>query len=310
MNRIRRLAWRVQRVVARPQTSLFFLRGHPRSGTNWVGALLNLHPRVCCKGEFHLDHVRQAVRQLQAQSWHVVGREPVRAILDACLSDMVRRCLEASSDKPGASVLGDRTPHLLPEEGGGMVPDAPFILVERDGRDVVVSWRFHLLRQPEAVIRSVVPPAMQERFLADAARFRANPREVADRLLGDEAWVRHAAARWANWVTHDADVVRRCRAGALALKVHVVRYEALHADVERERGAMYRFLGLDPADADPVSAVSRTTPGFGREDNGSFFRHGAVGDWRAYLVGDATTWFKEAGGHGLIELGYEKDLNW
>ena len=31
----------------------FFVRGHPRSGTNWIGALLNLHPQINCWGEFH-----------------------------------------------------------------------------------------------------------------------------------------------------------------------------------------------------------------------------------------------------------------
>ncbi|MFM9994396.1 MAG: sulfotransferase domain-containing protein [Phycisphaerales bacterium] len=313
MNRIRRLAWRVQQVVARPQTSLFFLRGHPRSGTNWVGALLNLHPRICCKGEFHLDHVHQAVQQLQAQTWHVVGREPVRTVLDECVAEMVRRCAAAASDKPGATILGDRTPHTLPVNGSPMVPGAPFILAQRDGRDVLVSWRYHLLRQPPPVIRAAVPPALHERFLADAEAFRANAAEFSsnpERLLTDEAWVRYAAQRWANWVTHDAGVVRKSRNGERRTTIHAVRYETLHTDLEPQRAAMYRFLGLDPADAEPVSQGSKTAAGFGREDNGSFFRHGEVGDWKTYLTGDAKTWFKEAGGAGLIELGYEKDLNW
>jgi hypothetical protein len=55
-DRLQKLAWRVQRVVAKPATKYFFVRRHPRSGTNWVGALLNLRPEINCFGEFHLPN--------------------------------------------------------------------------------------------------------------------------------------------------------------------------------------------------------------------------------------------------------------
>src|SRR6059058_5661183 len=51
------------------QHELFFVRGHPRSGTNWVGALLNLHPQINCFGEFHFEDIRNAIDTLQAQPW-------------------------------------------------------------------------------------------------------------------------------------------------------------------------------------------------------------------------------------------------
>lgn len=316
MERLRRLAWRVQRVVAKPTLSVFFLRGHPRSGTNWIGALLNLHPRVHCTGEFHLDTIRHAVRQVQDQTWHVVGREPVRSVLDSCLEDMVRRCLEATCPTPERSdltMLGDRSPHPLPADGRSMVPGAPYILLVRDGRDVLVSWRFHLLRQPPEVARAVVPEECLARFLADAEEFRKDPHGFAappERLLADEGWVRYAAGRWANWVMHDERVVRRARGGELPLTIHVVRYEQLHADVESERRRMYEVLGLDPSEAAPLSAGTKTTAGFGREDARSFFRHGAVGDWKRYATDDARRWIKESAGQALVGLGYEKGTDW
>ncbi len=314
MERLRRL-WRQPREVVKPPStsSVFFLRGHPRSGTNWVGALLNLHPRVSCTGEFHLDAIREAVRRLQSQSWHIVGREPVRSILDRGLADLVRQVLQATSKKPGATTLGDRSPHFLPAEDPGLIADAPYILTIRDGRDVLVSWRFHLLRQPMEVIKAVVPAPFQERFLMDAAGFRAAPNAAGmppERVLADEEWVRFAAGRWANWVMHDQRVAARAESGEGPLKVQVVRYEELHADLEAQRARMYEFLGLDPSEAAPVSVETRTTAGFGREDNTSFFRHGEVGDWRTYASDDAKRWIKDAAGEALVALGYEKDANW
>src|SRR3954470_6966991 len=63
-----------------PRTAhgLFFVRGHPRSGTNWVGALLNLHPQVNCFGEFHFEDIRNAIDALQAQPWQITAREPLK----------------------------------------------------------------------------------------------------------------------------------------------------------------------------------------------------------------------------------------
>jgi Sulfotransferase domain len=313
VERLRRLAWRVQRAVNRPAPSVFFLRGHPRSGTNWLGALLNLHPRIWCTGEFHLDSIRDTIRRLQAQAWHLVGREPVRHVLDSWLDELVRRCLAESCSKDEATHVGDRTPHPLPDDGHPMVAGAPTILLVRDGRDVLVSWRFHLLWQGAEVADLVVPREYRERFNADAEEFRRDPRafsESPERLLADEGWVRFASERWARWVTHDAGVLNRLAGAEQAPRVHVIRYEDLHADVERERARMYEFLGVNPADAAPVSAETKTSAGFGREDNRSFFRHGAVGDWRTYAVGDVKRWIREAAGAALVELGYERDTSW
>ena len=66
----------------RVEHSFFFVRGHPRSGTNWVGALLNLHPQVNCFGEFHFEDIRNAI---DAQQAHLkVATEPGDRHLPGC----------------------------------------------------------------------------------------------------------------------------------------------------------------------------------------------------------------------------------
>src|SRR5262249_43337453 len=132
----------------------FFVRGLPRSGTNWVASMLNLHPRVHCYGEYHFEPVRQAIDQVQAETWQITGRGPLRTGLDEGFHDLVTRSVADSAvRKPGSDWLGDRTPRRLRP----MPPDAPHILILRDPRDVLVSWTFHLLAQKPEVAQSVAP---------------------------------------------------------------------------------------------------------------------------------------------------------
>lgn len=310
MSRLRKFPWRAQRAEAPPSTRLFFLRGHPRSGTNWVGAILNLHPAVNCIGEFHFEELRRATDSLKGQSWHIVGREPAATQLELGLQETVRRTLLAFRDrKPGATWIGDRTPRPLRP----LVPGAPNIVIVRDGRDVLVSWTYHVLGQKPDVVAAVVPPRFGESFARAAGEFQADParyQREPSALFADDEWVRHAARTWGDWVIRDRHAADLFRTGELDGSVHTVRYEDLHADTDAERRGLYTFLGLDPARAAPLSSEGRTAAGFGREDARSFFRHGEVGDWKAYATDAMRRCFKESAGPALVELGYEKDLNW
>jgi hypothetical protein len=290
----------------------FFVRGHPRSGTNWVGALLNLHPQVNCFGEFHFEDVRNVLDAQQAQPWQITAREPLKTVMDRWFERYVRECmLTLESRKPRARWIGDRTPRGLRV----FIEDAPYFLIVRDGRDVLVSWTFHVLRMRPHVLDVVVPAELRpglsrlyERFQADKGHFQKHPEE----LLSDEGWVRLVAGRWAGWMRADQESIRRIETGEKGARARlmVVRYEELHADPERGRRGMYELLGLDPVQALPISAESRTAAGFEKEDPESFWRHGQVGDWKRYATDDFKRWFKESAGEVLVELKYERDGNW
>jgi hypothetical protein len=291
---------------------LFFVRGHPRSGTNWVGALLNLHPQVNCFGEFHFEDIRNAIDALQSHPWQITAREPLKKVMDGCFEDMVRKSiLTLKSRKPEAHWIGDRTPRGLRV----FVEHTPHFLIIRDGRDVVLSWTFHVLRMRPHVLDVVVPPDLRAGFNTLYAKFQADPEHFTrnpHELLTDEGWVRLVAGRWAGWMKADQASIKRIEAsdvGARA-KLMVIRYEELHADTEGGRRAMYEFLGLDPDEAASLSSETRTAPGFEKEDPMSFWRHGQVGDWKKYSNDRFKQWFKESAGEVLVELGYEKDQNW
>jgi hypothetical protein len=291
---------------------LFFVRGHPRSGTNWVGAVLNLHPQVNCFGEFHFEDIRNAIDLQQSHPWQITAREPLKSVMDECFRDMVRKAmLTLEGRKPGAHWIGDRTPRGLRV----FIEGAPHFLIIRDGRDVLVSWTFHVLRMKSHVLDVIVPAELRAefdvlhaKFHADADHFRKHPEE----LLSQEGWVRLVVGRWAGWKKSDLASIKRIEAddnGARA-KLHVIRYEELHADTEGGRRKMYEFLGLDPDEALPLSGETKTAPGFEQEDPMSFWRHGKVGDWKRYQTDRFKAWFKEEAGDVLAELGYERSDGW
>ena len=268
-----------------------------RSGTNWLGALLNLHPRINCRGEYHFERLADAFERWAA--YHAdsgVGARVVETSREA-LRDTVRRCLKAGIDaKPEADWQGDRTPHHVDR----LVPGAPTVCILRDGRDVVVSRLFHTIR------RGFVPGPdgvnARERFEADPGHYTEHP----EQLLGCEDITRFMARGWAEHIARDAEAIL----GACD-DVFPVRYEAVRAQPEAERRRVYEFFGLNPDEAAALSAEDKTEPGFDRgEDASSFYRAGVAGGWPKYFTDDAKQWFKDEAQPALELCGYEANADW
>ena len=278
------------------EPGLFFIRGSPRSGTNWVGALLNLHPHISCAGEFHLEHIFNAKHQIQALRWQLVAQEPVRSALDRAFQNMLRECIEAGCPgNPGTRWMGDRTPREMLD----ICPGGSFFWIVRDGRDVLVSWTRHLLRNGPELIRVVVPEhAGRDAMLSLAARLAADPclfETDPPALLSVEPWVRFFAGAWARRWRSDSGCAAYFDSPGSTSRVLRLRYEALVADVESERANMYRFLDLDPSLAMPVSRQTRTTPAC-RELT-----------WQAYFSDANRRAFMQQAGAALAEAGYAAD---
>ncbi|MBK7403916.1 MAG: sulfotransferase domain-containing protein [Phycisphaerales bacterium] len=159
---------------------------------------------------------------------------------------------------------------------------------------------FKRLSKDQALVR------LRERFLADPEHFKKHPHE----LLQSELLVRTVARQWAEQASHDLRTMEQIRAGVIDASAIMVRYEHLHADPDGERAKMYRFLGLDPSEAEPLTSESGTKPGLQSDDHRSDKRKGVVGDWTNYFTESATRWFKEETGETLVALGYEAGAGW
>ena len=136
----------------------FFIVGCPRSGTTLLRNLLRSHPRLTVPSESHFvpgfyrawgdPQDDAAARRLGARilSLHWVRRwelELAPADFDGCrtYADVVTRLYHAYAVRDGATRWGDKTPayaHEIPTLSQ-LFPDAQFLHVVRDGRDVACS---------------------------------------------------------------------------------------------------------------------------------------------------------------------------
>ena len=139
-----------------------FIVGVPRSGTTLLRLMLDAHPDLAIPFETHFisaffsNHDIQSL-SAQAFSEHLVAtrywrnfgigedefRSAVEAIKPFSLADGIRSLYRLYAAKLGKSRWGDKTPPYLRfmPEIQDLLPEAHFIHVVRDGRDVALSSR-------------------------------------------------------------------------------------------------------------------------------------------------------------------------
>jgi len=270
-----------------------------KSGTNWLASLLGSHAEIDCVGEFHWQNI-VGPTNFAVQNLPVLLENPkiAKQIRDD-IERLTKKALIAKAH-PDAKLIGDRTPHTIQPV---VLRRTPHICIVRDGRDVLVSRAFHLYNNPEThrlFERFPDLDTLRRRFVADPWFFKNNP----EHLLRNETMVRESA-RW--WKEHlESDRLAQIRHPNLP--VYKVKYEDLHADVEKERKKLFKFLRVKPRLAAKIEGNLK--PGFSEERPNEFLRKGKVGDWKNYFSDDQKAWFNDEAGEELQEQAYITGSDW
>jgi len=297
---------------SRNHIGLVFIRGHEKSGTSWLKKVVDLHPRIfLAPHEFHFHMLEEGIDKFTRRPW-AASKDPYFSYTRNWYRSFVRNLLMAGVSPTQAPLInwaGEKTPSPL----APIISGSKYILIIRDGRDVVVSLFWHYVRLggfenwcgPNQ--SGLVDSSYVSLYRNDTNYFHTH----SNRLLEKEVCFRYIARGWAKRIKDDKAVIQELESNPVS-EVHSVHYEELHRDPEGGRRAIYEFLNLDHAEADPLSVEDKTAPGgFDEHSNkNKFFRKGEVGDWKNYFTQENKRWFKEETGSLLVDLGYEINNEW
>lgn len=266
-----------------------FIIGAARSGTTWLQAMLGAHPSVCTFGELQLFEFYTAP---WVKAWNrqgEIGRfnglptiwneDQLYEFLREFLVRVYDRVLQT---KPGASIILDKHPgaSLHVEHINRLIPNAKFIHVIRDGRDVAVSLR---------------------------AASQGWGRQWAPAVVESSAWV------WKSLV------VGAQQAQQYGHRYLEVRYEDLLMIGVPVLKSVFEFLHV-PIDSEDVTTIfnQHRFERMKEEKKGTnqlilpdgFFRKGQAGDWRNTLKPVERYIFNRTSGDLLCALGYADNSWW
>lgn len=259
-----------------------FIVGAARSGTTLVFDILAAHPNVAGVYESWLFTSNNGLGSLFTTAhWppkhsglgNILEREDLNTYVRNIATSIMGYAIKAEH-----RFLVEKSPShifaipLISE----IFPDARFIHVLRDGRDVSVSVR--------SASRSW-EPSWRKTF---GRSVRTSAR----------AW-KHAVSR------------ARCDGKKHGKRFLEVRYEEIHKNPFGSYCRLFNFCGI-PYDDDILQAVFDSTDfekNFKSREAG-FRRRGRVGDWRMYFSLKDALVFNITAGRMLIEIGYENNRMW
>lgn len=276
------------------QKNIFFVVGVPKSGTTWLQYLLGSHPEILCIGEedFNLfmkdleeiinnynNHIKQVNVNIGTTNYAVFQKEDLRYLFVTAVGLLFGNHPEALK----ARCIGSKNPVLIEKIGvyGQLFPQAKFVHIVRDGRDVVVSAWFNNLR--------------------------ADRTGTLQRWPTFQAFIEYGVTYWTAMVKN-----ARGFGNMHPNRYLEIRYEDLLLDPNRMIPRMLAFLGVDSSaeTADRcrrMSSFDKFAKGRkpGKEDRTSFFRKGISGDWKNHFDETMLYTFLSVAKDLLHDLGYE-----
>jgi glycosyltransferase involved in cell wall biosynthesis len=290
---------------------IFFVVGHPKSGTTWLSKILNNHPEISCKYEGHFfnrndgyntlsnsinlsPHLKQwAMRPFN--NWSLEIEKEILYINKL----IIQFYFQMEAHQTGLQVIGDKSPSYQLNEMATLFPDAKVIHIIRDGRDVAVSMAFHRSKETERYITKRMMKELDNHIKI------INSGESIKELPNQ--FIANIAKTW----TEEVSICREHGKRYFNENYMEIKYEDLHLSPITVIRELFRLLevnsGNDVIEHCIKKAEFKVMSG-GREkgqlNNKSFFRKGIIGDWKNVLNDKNLACFYSTAGFLLKRLKY------
>jgi hypothetical protein len=260
------------------------LGGCGRSGTTLLRMMLDSHRRICCGPESSLFRRRAIDPESLAGRFGFEGAE-VRAIYDASRSRpaFIEAFAALCMQRAGKARWAEKTPRNISRLGAifRCFPEARFVHVLRDGRDVACSLRSHPRHK---VVDGKLVPLGTWKPIAGGARRWVRDIEGSRRWWGDP-------------------------------RFHTVRYEDLVLNPRPVLERLMAFLGEDWDEAMLAHAAAespfRDATRFAQNPEAlGAVSTASLSRWQRDMDARDRRIFKRIAGPLLVELGYAADDGW
>ena len=201
----------------------------------------------------------------------------------------------------------NRLPHLYSQVIHGCYLDVhrniDTLVVWRDGRDVMVSFYYHLM------FEKPITSAKFSQKVREILEVK-DPHEVANKMPAFIEWSfngGYPGYSWAQFVNQWID----------RQNIPKTSYETVTREPVEELERLISLLDRQEVDIDRVKSIvekySFENQSFrkrGEEDPNNFVRKGIIGDWKNVFNREARECFQHYAGNELIALGYEANSDW
>lgn len=262
-----------------------FVASPPKTGSHLLNQLLNHLPRMIFSGvhyspdDFVYIPSPEAIRKSGGRKitdWQALGNEFAR----------IRTGHYLTAHFPWRQELTDVLQEL----------NYKSIFLIRDPRDTVVSEAFYVTRSETNYLHhryNNVFTTTEERLMGRIQGFPPDEHGRGQQAVGARL------AAYMPWLS--AANTHVCRFESLVGAMGGGSHEGQRAEINSIAGHVNRPLSPQQVSALPEKIWSPRS---------STFRKGQIGDWRNHFTEEHKQAFKQQAGQYLVQLGYEKDLNW
>ncbi|WP_194841237.1 sulfotransferase family protein [Salinibacillus xinjiangensis] len=262
-----------------------FIGGAGRSGTTLLRVMLNSHPNLCSGPEFKLlPQFMDLYKQVNSSSYQPIAESYLLSseYIQSIFATFIYNFLEPIRNYSRAQRVVEKSPHnvLVMKELVQVFPNAKFIHVIRDGRDVACSLK-----------------------RMEWTNFNGEPLWYVENL-------ENATKYWAEIITKG---IEDAKSPLLNGKIKFVKYEELVSNPKNIMKKVLNFLEeqWNPSvlDYNKVQRNEEPVESSTKQVSKKLYTQ-SMNRWQREFTDENKEMFKNIAGSLLIQMGYEDSLNW